>query len=78
MQEEGHLLARIGGRGGRAGDTSCRFKTIRREGNTWHINAACSDRKTSWRSDVRLSLTRGRLTWTSQKGSKTYARCPRA
>ena len=78
MQEEGHLLARIGARGGRAGDTSCRFKTIRREGNTWHINAACSDGKTSWRSDVRLSLTRGRLTWTSQKGSKTYARCPRA
>jgi hypothetical protein len=78
MQEEGHLLARIGARGGRAGDTSCRFKTIRREGNTWHINAACSDRKTSWRSDVRLSLTRGRLTWTSQKGSNTYARCPRA
>ena len=32
MQEEGHLLARIGARGGRAGDTSCRFKTIRREG----------------------------------------------
>ena len=78
MQEEGHLLVRIGARGGRAGDTSCRFKTIRREGNTWHINAACSDGKTSWRSDVRLSLTRGRLTWTSQKGSKTYARCPRA
>ena len=78
MQEEGHLLARIGARGGRAGDTSCRFKTIRREGNTWHINAACSDGKTSWRSDVRLSLTRGRLTWTSQKGSMTYARCSRA
>ena len=78
MQEEGHLLARIGARGGWAGDTSCRFKTLRREGNAWHIDAACSDGKTSWRSDVRLSLTRGRLTWTSQKGSKTYARCPRA
>jgi len=78
QEDEGHLLARIGARGGRAGDTACAFKTVRRRANTWLVNAACSDGEASWRSDVRLSLTRGRLTWTSQKGSTTYQRCPRA
>jgi hypothetical protein len=78
QEDEGHLLARIGARGGRAGDTACAFKTVRRRANTWLVNAACSDGEVSWRSDVRLSLTRGRLTWTSQKGSTTYQRCPRA
>jgi hypothetical protein len=78
QEDEGHLLARIGAWGGRAGDTACAFKTVRRRANTWLVNAACSDGEASWRSDVRLSLTRGRLTWTSQKGSTTYQRCPRA
>jgi hypothetical protein len=78
QEDEGHLLARIGARGGRAGDTACAFKTVRRRANTWLVNAACSDGEVSWRSNVRLSLTRGRLTWTSQKGSTTYQRCPRA
>jgi hypothetical protein len=78
MQEEGHLVARIGARGGRAGDTGCGFKSIRRRGSTWQIAAACSDGETSWRSDVRLSLSGGRLTWASQRGTTVYVRCPRA
>jgi hypothetical protein len=79
MQEkEGHLLTRISASRGRAGDASCAFKRIRRTGNLWTMAATCTDGETTWASDVRLSLTRGRLTWTSQKGSTTYMRCPRA
>jgi hypothetical protein len=40
--------------------------------------ATCIDGEATWASDVRLSLTRGRLTWSSQKGSTIYMRCPRA
>jgi hypothetical protein len=78
MQREGSLLAYISARRGRAGDTACSFRKIRRTGNTWNIAAVCSDAETTWKSDVQLSLTRGRLTWTSQKGSQSYVRCPRA
>jgi hypothetical protein len=78
MQREGSLLAYISARRGRAGDTTCSFRKIRRTGNTWNIAAVCSDAETTWKSDVQLSLTRGRLTWTSQKGSQSYVRCPRA
>jgi hypothetical protein len=78
MQREGSLLAYISARRGRAGDTTCSFRKIRRTGNTWNIAAVCSDAETTWKSDVQLSLARGRLTWTSQKGSQSYVRCPRA
>jgi len=77
-KEEGHLLTRITASRARAGDASCAFKKIRRRGNVWTMTATCVDGETTWNSDVRLSLTRGRLTWTSQKGSTTYMRCPRA
>ena len=78
MQKEGSLLAYISASRGRAGDTTCNFRKIRRKGTTWQIAAVCSDAETAWKSDVRLSLTRGRLTWTSQKGTQSYVRCPRA
>jgi hypothetical protein len=78
MQDEGHLVARIGARGARAGNTGCNFNSIERKGSTWTIAALCSDGGTIWRSDVLLSLSRRRLTWTSRKGSTTYVRCPRA
>jgi hypothetical protein len=77
-KEEGHLLTRITASRARAGDASCAFKKIRRRGNVWTMMATCVGGETTWNSDVRLSLTRGRLTWTSQKGSTTYMRCPRA
>jgi hypothetical protein len=77
-KEDGHLLTRISASRARAGDASCAFKKIRRRGNVWSMAATCIDGEATWTSDVRLSLTRGRLTWTSQKGSTTYMRCPRA
>lgn len=77
MQQEGHLLTRISARRGRAGDTACSFRKIKRRGSVWSIGAVCSDADATWASNIRLSLRYGRLTWTSQKGSTTYVRCPR-
>lgn len=78
QEKEGHLLTRISASRARAGDASCAFKRIRGRGNVWTMTATCTDGESTWTSDVRLSLSRGRLTWSSQKGSTTYMRCPRA
>jgi hypothetical protein len=78
MQQEGHLVTRISARRGRAGDAACTFRKIKRRGSAWSIAAVCSDGDATWASNIRLSLRYGRLTWTSQKGSTTYVRCPRA
>jgi hypothetical protein len=77
MQREGHLLAHISARQGRAGDTVCAFRNIKVVGATWRIAASCSDGETKWKSQVRLSVAQGRLSWASHKGSTSYVRCPR-
>jgi len=75
MQRRGHLLTRISQRGARAGNTVCAFeKTTPRKGG-YDIVASCSDGKTTWTSNVRLSVSEDRLTWTSEKGATTYVRC---
>jgi hypothetical protein len=75
MQRRGHLLTRIYPQGARAGDTVCTFeRTTPRKGG-FDILASCSDGKTTWRSNVRLSLNGGRLTWASEKGATIYVRC---
>ena len=77
MQREGHLLTYINLRRARAGDTVCMFQNTKRRASAWHMEASCSDGQATWKSDVRLSVTRGRLTWSSQKGVTTYFRCLR-
>jgi hypothetical protein len=74
-QKAGALLAYINGNRGRAGNTTCTFKSIEQRGNTWKIAAVCSNGRTSWKSNVRLSLNNGRLTWAGRKGRTTYVRC---
>jgi hypothetical protein len=76
-QEEGALLSYIGSHSARAGDTTCSFRRIRRTGNSWTMNALCSDGETRWRSNVRLTLRGRSLTWSSEKGSTEYVRCGR-
>jgi hypothetical protein len=75
MQRRGHLVADIDSQRAKAGGTTCTFKTIKRQGDTWKTAAVCSNGRKTWKSDVRLTLERGRLTWKSQKGSTTYVRC---
>lgn len=75
MQEAGSLVADITRDRARAGNTTCTFKGMEQRGNTWTAKAVCSNGRSSWKSDVRLTLKRGLLTWKSQKGAATYVRC---
>jgi hypothetical protein len=76
-QQEGHLVTHITTRRARAGDTSCTFRKIRRNGGVWDVAAMCSDGETRWTSDVQLAVSRNSLTWTSHKGTTNYVRCRR-
>ena len=75
MQKRGFLVADINAQRARAGGTTCTFKTVKRQGDTWKVAAVCSNGRKTWKSDVRLTLERGRLMWKSQRGSTAYVRC---
>ena len=74
---ESYLPTIIRRQGAWAGETTCVFKSGRRDGKSWTFAAVCSDPSRSWRSDVHLSVDDRRLTWKSQSGSRTYVRCDR-
>jgi hypothetical protein len=76
MQRKGHLLTYITPKGGRAGNTSCTFDKTTRRAQTLQVTASCSDGKATWKSNVTLSAFGDRLVWSSEKGSRTYVRCP--
>jgi hypothetical protein len=71
----GFLPTIINPQGAWAGETTCAFRSARRDGKGWSFAATCSDVSRSWRSDVHLSVEGKRLTWKSQSGSRTYVRC---
>ena len=75
LAREGRLLAIITGEGAWAGETTCAFQATRRAGRFWTVSALCSDGRGQWKTKVKLSVSHGRLTWTSQRGSRTYVRC---
>jgi hypothetical protein len=77
LGRNGYLLAVINGEGAWAGETTCAFKTSKRSGNSWIFGAVCSDTRRRWHANVRVSVVGDRLTWTSQRGSRTYVRCSR-
>jgi hypothetical protein len=76
MRRRGYLLTHISPRGARAGDTTCTFDRMKRRGSAFAVAASCSDGKTTWKSNVRLSVNGDRLTWASDKGATAYVRCP--
>jgi peptidoglycan hydrolase-like protein with peptidoglycan-binding domain len=58
-------------------NTTCQFNSTQRESaNEWRIRAACADEHDRWNANIRLTLAEGRLTWTSERGTATYLRCP--
>jgi hypothetical protein len=75
MQRRGYLLVDINAQRARAGGTTCSFHKTKKRGNTWDITAVCSNGRKAWKSNVRLTLERGKLTWTSQRGPASYVRC---
>lgn len=64
--------------GATAGDTFCGFEKVKLAGSSWQVLAQCSDGQERWTSAVRLTVKGDRLTWTSQRGNRTYRRCEQA
>ena len=58
-------------------NTTCQFNSTQRESaNEWRIRASCTDEHDRWDANIRLTLAGSRLTWTSERGTVTYMRCP--
>jgi hypothetical protein len=57
--------------------TTCQFNSTQREcAKEWRIRASCADEHGQWSANIRLTLAGSRLTWTSERGTATYLRCP--
>src|SRR5712691_11333322 len=56
----------------------CNFRSIKREAtNSWRIHAVCSADGNSWNANISLKLVGSKLSWSSERGTATYVRCPR-
>ena len=71
-----YLPLTIDARGAKAGAASCSFGTTEQNGNRWAIAAQCQQAGKRWGANVQLILNGRQLTWTSERGSQTYTRCP--
>jgi hypothetical protein len=58
-----------------AGETFCLFTKRRQTESGWAVVAKCSNARERWTSNVRLTVSENRLTWTSRRGTQAYARC---
>jgi peptidoglycan hydrolase-like protein with peptidoglycan-binding domain len=68
---------RIDTRRAEAFGATCQFNSTQRESaNEWRIRASCADEHDRWNANIRLTLAGSRLTWTSERGTATYLRCP--
>jgi hypothetical protein len=56
---------------------SCEFHSSQRESsNGWRMRAKCSSNTERWNANIRLTVSAGKLTWSSERGTTTYVRCP--
>jgi hypothetical protein len=53
----------------------CKFATVRREESGWRIQAVCTAGGKSWSDNIRLSVSDGRLTWSTDTLTKVYIKC---
>ena len=72
---EGLLPTVINAEGAWAGETFCLFSKRKQIDTGWTVVAKCSNAQERWTSNVRLTVSDNRLTWTSRRGTQTYARC---
>jgi hypothetical protein len=56
---------------------SCEFHSSQRESsNAWRLRAECSSNTERWNAIIRLTVSTSKLTWSSERGTTTYVRCP--
>ena len=60
------------------GRAACAFRSVKREAaNSWRIQALCSADGNSWNANISLKLNGSELSWSSERGTATYVRCPK-
>jgi Putative peptidoglycan binding domain len=74
-RQNGLLHTVIESGGAKAGTASCEFKNKRQVGAAWNLDAACRDGRQRWTANIQLTVNKGRLTWTSERGTQSYVRC---
>jgi hypothetical protein len=74
----GLLVMKLDENGAYAGDTTCSFGNKQPSGSGWSVVARCARSAQRWTSRVRLAVEGDKLTWSSEKGSQAYVRCPGA
>jgi hypothetical protein len=56
---------------------SCEFHSTQRESsNAWRLRAECASKTERWNANIRLTVSTSKLTWSSERGTTTYVRCP--
>jgi len=56
---------------------ACEFRSTERESsNVWRVRALCTNEGEHWNANIRFTLSRSKLTWSSERGTTTYVRCP--
>jgi len=64
-------------RAANAFSTTCDFhSTQRQSSNLWRLQAVCSNNSERWNANVQFTLSGSKLTWSSERGTTTYVRCP--
>jgi peptidoglycan hydrolase-like protein with peptidoglycan-binding domain len=56
---------------------ACEFHSTQRESsNVWRLRALCANNSERWNANIRFSISGSQLTWSSERGTTTYVRCP--
>jgi len=64
-------------RGAETVGVACEFHSTRQESsNGWRLQARCDNKTERWKANVRFTLSGNKLTWSSERGTTTYVRCP--
>ena len=59
--------------------TACEFNSTQRESsNVWRLRAKCASKTERWNANIRFTVSTSKLTWSSERGTTTYVRCPMA
>ena len=56
---------------------ACEFRSTERESsNVWRFRAECASKTERWNANIRFTVSTSKLTWSSERGTTTYVRCP--